>query len=148
MRVVRGSSGGVSPHAVSPHAVSPPPLPPALGNDDSQIVGQQCSCLTSPHASIFLSATPTDPEEQQWGGGGEWTPAGDQHLQSSARPGLAWPGPARPLLFIAASVLAAGLVAQVSLGLLCRPGVCFSSFHTNAWKHTRDKDARQMKAAE
>lgn len=141
MRVVRGSSGGVS-----PHAVSPPPLPPALGNDDSQIVGQQCSCLTSPHASIFLSATPTDPEEQQWGVGVNGRLLGTSI--SRARPGLAWPGPARPLLFIAASVLAAGLVAQVSLGLLCRPGVCFSSFHTNAWKHTRDKDARQMKAAE
>lgn len=42
------------------------PLRPAftaLGNDDSQIVGQQRSCLTGQTASIFLSATVTDPEE-------------------------------------------------------------------------------------
>lgn len=46
----------------------PPPSPlltafAALGNDDSQIVGQCRSCLTGQPASIFLSATATDPEE-------------------------------------------------------------------------------------
>lgn len=42
------------------------PLHPAftvLGNDDSQIVGQQRSCLTERPVSIFLSASVSDPEE-------------------------------------------------------------------------------------
>lgn len=47
----------------SPASPSCRPAFTALGNDDSQIVGQQRSCLTARPASIFLSATVTDPEE-------------------------------------------------------------------------------------
>lgn len=49
------------------------PAVAALGNDDSEIVGQRRSCLTGRPASIFLSAAVTDPEEQQRD---EWMAAG------------------------------------------------------------------------